>query len=133
MRRISKSSRDIDVPSSSLADIAFLLIIFFMVTTLFNTAKGLRFDLPDKESKPKIMSRNELIIVDLEKSGDIKINGLLIKKQNINQRFIAFKKKVHKKNLLFRVNRDCEYGQFAIMASRLREAGFTRFSIKGVD
>lgn len=133
MRRISKSSRDVNVPASSLADIAFLLIIFFMVTTLFNTAKGLRFDLPDKKSKPKIMSRNELVIVDMDKSGTIKIEGFPAGELNINQRLIAFRKKAHKKGLLFRVNRACDYGHFAKMASRLREAGFARFSIKGVD
>ena len=35
-----------DIPTSSMADIAFLLIIFFMLTAVFATTKGLQFDLP---------------------------------------------------------------------------------------
>lgn len=35
-----------DVPTSSLADIAFLLLIFFLVTTVFDEEKGLPLELP---------------------------------------------------------------------------------------
>lgn len=37
----------VDVPTSSLADIAFLLLIFFLVTTVFDEEKGLQLTLPD--------------------------------------------------------------------------------------
>ncbi len=35
-----------EIPTSSMADIAFLLIIFFMLTAVFATTEGLQFDLP---------------------------------------------------------------------------------------
>jgi biopolymer transport protein ExbD len=37
-----------EIPTSSMADIAFLLIIFFMVTAVFATTKGLELVLPDE-------------------------------------------------------------------------------------
>jgi biopolymer transport protein ExbD len=41
-----------EIPTSSMADIAFLLIIFFMVTAVFSATKGLEFKLPqDDENK----------------------------------------------------------------------------------
>jgi biopolymer transport protein ExbD/biopolymer transport protein TolR len=39
-----------EIPTSSMADIAFLLIIFFMVTAVFSATKGLEFKLPKDES-----------------------------------------------------------------------------------
>ena len=33
-----------EIPTSSMADIAFLLIIFFMLTAVFATTEGLQFD-----------------------------------------------------------------------------------------
>jgi biopolymer transport protein ExbD len=38
-------------PTSSMADIAFLLIIFFMVTAVFAMTKGLEFKLPQQEEQ----------------------------------------------------------------------------------
>ena len=38
-----------EIPTSSMADIAFLLIIFFMLTAVFATTEGLEFDLPEDD------------------------------------------------------------------------------------
>ncbi len=45
-RRITADS---SIPTSSMADIAFLLIIFFMVTSVFSATRGLELQLPDEE------------------------------------------------------------------------------------
>jgi biopolymer transport protein ExbD len=41
-----------EIPTSSMADIAFLLIIFFMVTAVFSATKGLEFKLPKDDKAP---------------------------------------------------------------------------------
>lgn len=39
-----------DIPSSSMADIAFLLLVFFLITTVFPRDRGLALVLPEGES-----------------------------------------------------------------------------------
>ncbi len=53
-----------EIPTASMADIAFLLIIFFMVTTIFSRDRGLKLILPEKseESVVKIKKENLLSI-----------------------------------------------------------------------
>ncbi len=46
-RRINADS---SIPTSSMADIAFLLIIFFMVTSVFSATRGLGLQLPDDDT-----------------------------------------------------------------------------------
>lgn len=46
MRFKKKASTSAEIPTSSMSDIAFLLIIFFMVTTAFAARKGIDFRLP---------------------------------------------------------------------------------------
>jgi len=53
--RVTKTA---EIPTASMADIAFLLIIFFMVTTVFANEIGLQIVLPEKGQEVKVKSEN---------------------------------------------------------------------------
>jgi len=60
---LSKKSKISDeIPSSSMADIAFLLLIFFLVTTVFPRDRGLRVVLPEEAEEVEVSQRNILHI-----------------------------------------------------------------------
>ena len=65
-----KSKVSDKVPSSSMADIAFLLLIFFLVTTTFPKDKGLAIVLPEEGGEVQVSQRNILHII-------IQPNGLV--------------------------------------------------------
>ena len=48
--KLKKKKEDPEIPTSSMADIAFLLIVFFMVTSVFSVTRGLEFQLPRQEN-----------------------------------------------------------------------------------
>lgn len=51
--KLERKVQEAEIPTSSMADIAFLLIIFFMVTAVFSATKGLEFKLPqDDDNSP---------------------------------------------------------------------------------
>jgi biopolymer transport protein ExbD len=52
-----------EVPTSSMADIAFLLLIFFLVTTTFPKDKGLAIVLPESGETQEISQRNILHLI----------------------------------------------------------------------
>jgi len=58
-----------EIPSASLADIAFLLLIFFLVTTTMDVDSGLERRLPqwvdqnDLEEQPQINERNVFVVL----------------------------------------------------------------------
>ena len=58
-----KSKVSDKVPSSSMADIAFLLLIFFLVTTTFPKDRGLAIVLPEEGGEVQISQRNILHII----------------------------------------------------------------------
>lgn len=60
LRKKSKISDEI--PSSSMADIAFLLLIFFLITTVFPKDQGLRIVLPEQQEEVEVSQRNILHI-----------------------------------------------------------------------
>jgi biopolymer transport protein ExbD len=52
-----------EIPTASMADIAFLLLIFFLVTTIFDEQKGLSIVLPERGEDVEIPARNILHLV----------------------------------------------------------------------
>jgi biopolymer transport protein ExbD len=58
-----KSKVSDEVPTSSMADIAFLLLIFFLVTTTFPKDKGLAVVLPEPGAEAQVSQRNILHLI----------------------------------------------------------------------
>lgn len=69
-----------EIPSASLADIAFLLLIFFMVTTTMDVDSGLERRLPplapeqEKDDSPPIKERNVFIVL-VNKDNQLLVEG----------------------------------------------------------
>ena len=58
-----KSKVSDEIPSSSMADIAFLLLIFFLVTTTFPKDKGLQIVLPEQAEEIEVSQKNVLHVI----------------------------------------------------------------------
>ena len=71
--KLPRKESDSEIPTSSMADIAFLLIIFFMVTAVFSATKGLEFKLPkDDDSKPP--ESEEAVFVKVAADGSVTVD-----------------------------------------------------------
>lgn len=65
------------IPTASMGDIAFLIIIFFMTTTVFTREKGIKMLLPEKtETETKVKPENVVsILINPEGALKIKATG----------------------------------------------------------
>ena len=81
-----KSKASEEIPSSSLADIAFLLLIFFMVTTVFPTDKERPIEWPEAEAAMKIDEKGKNILnIWMERDGSITINDQSYEMTEVSQ------------------------------------------------
>ncbi len=81
-----------EVNAGSMADIAFLLLIFFLVTTTMETQTGIFRKLPPMEkvdNPPKIQERN-LLVVLVNKFDQIQVNGEEVKVEDITRKTREF-------------------------------------------
>ena len=68
--KLKKGKGDPEIPTASMADIAFLLIVFFMVTSVFSVTRGLEFQLPkNDEQQPPDQSEEEAIHIHIINGG----------------------------------------------------------------
>lgn len=91
---IGKRERDsAEIPGSSLADIAFLLLIFFLLVTHINVDTGIGLVLPPKpkpnQQPPKIKDRNLLNIL-VDQNGRVSIDGKITPMSQVKEKVKAF-------------------------------------------
>ena len=73
-----KSKASDEVPTSSMADIAFLLLVFFLVTTVFPKDKGLAIVLPEESDVVEVNQKNLLFLL-------IQANGTVVVRRGESQ------------------------------------------------
>ncbi len=61
MKRKAKVSDEI--PTASMADIAFLLLVFFLTTTVFNEERGLPIVLPEQAEEQDVSAKNLIFFI----------------------------------------------------------------------
>lgn len=71
LRRRQKAAPEI--PTGSMADIVFLLLVFFLVTTTMNQDKGIGMQLPPQGESKKIQKKN-ICNIWVNVNGEILIN-----------------------------------------------------------
>ena len=60
-----------DIPSSSMADVAFLLLIFFIATTIFNKEEGIPLSLPGKSSSVAQLNTKNILKITSDAEGNV--------------------------------------------------------------
>ena len=76
-RRHKKKRRTAIVPIASMGDIAFLLIIFFLLLSEFNKDKNVPMELP-QSSKVEQVKFSIAARVDIDKDGNIFLDGISV-------------------------------------------------------
>lgn len=74
MRLPEKGRASDEIPTASMADIAFLLIIFFMVTNTFAATRGLDFALPKDDDSPPIIEKEDSVLIEIRAGGRIEVD-----------------------------------------------------------
>ena len=69
-----KRKIEYSIPTGPMADISFLLIIFFMVSTVFVVYRGFPVDLPGAERVDSLKSRRNIMSIWINPSGRIMVD-----------------------------------------------------------
>jgi len=79
-----RASSKTEIPTSSMPDIIFMLLLFFMVTTTMREVELLvEFKLPDAEALEKIENKRLVSYIWVGKVGKIQINDSIVKVDDI--------------------------------------------------
>jgi len=115
-----------EIPTGSMADIAFLLIVFFMVTTTFSARRGIDFRLPEQkphqENTEDDFAKLEATYIRVDPSGRITVDDTPMNLEEI-QGYILAKLEINpKKFVIMQTDREASYGDMVNILDELKQA-----------
>jgi len=122
------------IPTASLPDIIFMLLIFFMVATVFKQFSGLKVSLPDAELVKKIPgSKRHVVTIWIDKNNqvvcdDYKVDNVL------NLRNVVYEKRVKDPQMIIamKVDKEAPMGVVNDVQQELRKANALRINYSAI-
>jgi len=127
-----------EIPTSSMSDIAFLLIIFFMATTKFDVKEGIKIVLPQaaQESSEKVetitLTEKEMTRMQILPDGTIVINKESPREIGNPELDALIKQKLDiNDQMIFKVitDREAKYSETIRVVDRLKAANAEKISL----
>ena len=128
-----KHRRPVDeINSSSMADIAFLLLVFFLVTTTISMDKGINLILPAEGEQKEIPKKNITNIL-INEAGKVLIDEIPTSRRDISQ--IVLEKIAANDKMIFSVQSHpkTKYNDYIAVLDQLKMARASRISIANPD
>ncbi len=126
---IKKKRRPLqEVNSSSMADIAFLLLVFFLVTTTISMDKGISLVLPSEGNELEV-NRKNIVNILMNESGKVLLDDKPTRVEAIHG--IVERRISENPNLIFSVQTHprTKYQDYLRVLDQLKEAKATKISI----
>ena len=117
-----KTKLDTEIPTASMPDIIFMLLIFFMVTTVLREYSGLPISLPKAKRIEKLKSKRHTSHIWVSKEGLISIEDKLYASDGI--RHVMYEKRVANPQLVISLKADeqAKMGLISAIHGELRKA-----------
>ncbi|GAB5536783.1 MAG: hypothetical protein Rubg2KO_30320 [Rubricoccaceae bacterium] len=100
------------IPTASLADIAFLLLIFFLVATTIGAEMGLPATLPAITNHTESVAPETLLSVDVRADGRVALNSIEIETDDLRQRVADHAAAGPSQTVALRTARDTPYPDY---------------------
>jgi biopolymer transport protein ExbD len=120
--KLKKEKVSDEIPTASMADIAFLLIIYFMVTTTFAATRGLDFSLPQDDQSQPLVEKEESVLIEIHQGGSLIVDGNPMELGDILDYLKPKLERNPMKPVIIRPLEDAEYGYMVDVFDELRQA-----------
>ena len=137
LRKRNPKRLGVKVDMTPMVDVAFLLLIFFMVTTVFRTPQALEINLPPKEDVKVDIAQSKVLEVRVLSDGRAYWRNAQDpwSKTEIKTLVDVFKpwKGNKDKVVIIRIDRDAKFSNMVDVIDELDLANLTRFSLQSLE
>ncbi len=131
---MAKLKRNIKVTSeitlSSMSDIAFLLIIFFLVTSIFLMKDGLHVSMPDRNKPPVFISADKILTIEYRKDGILYLKDKKAEMAEIKEELSKWNIDSSGEAVLLKISGELPYEKAVTLIDTVKASGETKFSVR---
>lgn len=131
LRNRGRNKSEPVIPTASTGDVAFLIIIFFLATSIFSREKGLKIVLPEKGDAIKIKAENVLVVA-VSQTGQVLLDNQVVNIPDVRgliEQRIAANAEIA---IALRVSRRAPYQTMVEVFDQLKMAKAERISLAPV-
>lgn len=128
--KLRRSRVSTEIPSASMSDIAFLLLVFFLSTTTFSLEQGLVLQLPGQQSEVKRIARKNILVIKSQPDGTVTMGQEFVTVQEIRGRIEQKLIDNPKIVIVIETHPDTRYETYVDILDELKMAKAPRISLK---
>jgi biopolymer transport protein ExbD len=121
VRRVRSFAEEGEPDMTPLIDCVFLLLIFFMVTTVFLQTKGLEVDMP-AESQAEEEQKKDINVV-LDRDGRMQIGGEAVPVEGLKVRLKRAMEEANNDNIIIQADGECAQRHVVYAVDSARQVG----------
>ena len=131
MKFTKKSKAEAGIPTASMPDIIFMLLIFFMVSTVFKEFRGIPVRLPAAKKIEKLPGKRNVAYIWADDRGRVSIDDKFVEIREINKlMYQKMKDPVSPLRVVsLKIDERAKMGFVTKIQQELREAGGTALNV----
>ena len=127
MHLYMKKRRRVLINITSLVDVLFLLLIFFILTSTFIEQPGMKLELPESQSATSETMKE--LICEMKEDGRIMLNQTLASLDDLEERFRDMVPSLEEKTLIIKADKHVPHGDVVKVMDMARLSGLEKLVI----
>jgi biopolymer transport protein ExbD len=121
--KIRRREIPVEIPTASMADVAFLLIIFFLVASFYSVTRGIQFSLPKHDEAALTAEPEAAVLIEIAADSSIRVDNRPMPLADL-QAYIGPKlERNPTKSVILQTSLDAPYQAMTDVFDELRQVG----------
>lgn len=121
--KIARRTLPVEIPTASMADVAFLLIIFFLVASFYSVTRGIQFSLPKHDEAALTAEPEAAVLIEIATTGALTVDNRPMPLADLRGYLLPKLQRNPTKAVILQTSLDATYQNMTDVFDELRQVG----------
>ena len=121
--KIARRDVPAEIPTASMADVAFLLIIFFLVASFYSVTRGIQFSLPKHDEAALTAEPEAAVLIEIAPDGSLTVDNRPTPLADLKSYIEPKLQRNPTKSVILQTSLDAPYQAMTDVFDELRQVG----------